>query len=262
MKDIQLKFKGVEHVLDAKVDFASEQVEVNGLDYSIEQVPFDVPVSGTMYGLLLNYKDEYAALEGEMNDKPYIAPPQAPVLYIKPENTFIADGEMIPLPDEEEELRVGAALGIVIGRDATRVSKEDAYDYIAGYTVVNDISLPHTNVHRPAVKEKARDGFCPVGPWVMSKEAVANPNDLTITVKVNDEVKQTVQTKNLIRNVETIIADLTDFMTLYAGDVVLVGVDHGAPIVKENDGITIEIEGVGTLYNRVMKESALKEVKR
>ena len=96
----------------------------------------------------------------------------------------------------------------------------------------------------------------------MSKEAVANPNDLTITVKVNDEVKQTVQTKNLIRNVETIIEDLTDFMTLYAGDVVLVGVDHGAPIVKENDGVTIEIEGVGTLYNRVMKESALKEVKR
>src|SRR5699024_3338592 len=153
-----------------------------------------------------------------------------------------------------EQLEVGAALGVVIGKTATKVNESNALDYVSGYTIVNDVSIPHDNVNHPAIKEKARDDFCPISPWIVNKEDVENPNELSITVSVNDEKKQQNNTNNLIRSIEQLLADVTDFMTLHQGDVLLVGVPENSPTVKVDDLVQIDIENIGTLENRVVNE--------
>jgi 5-oxopent-3-ene-1,2,5-tricarboxylate decarboxylase / 2-hydroxyhepta-2,4-diene-1,7-dioate isomerase len=215
------------------------------------------PVHGTIYGTLLNYKGTLAALGEAINEPPYYEPPKAPILYIKPANTVIGYGVPIPLPDGISELEMGASLGIVIGRTATRVSEELAFDYVEGYTVVNDVSIPHKSFYRPAVSQKSRDGFCPIGPWIIERDAVPHPDSLEIRVFINHHLRQKNTTENLIRKVPRLIAEVTEFMTLYAGDVLLVGVPEDAPIARAGDHVRIEIDGVGSLENQIIHESEL-----
>lgn len=219
---------------------------------------FDVPITGMIYGALLNYKGEVEAISDTLHQEPYKAPPKAPILYIKPENTKIAHKMPIPLPANVAELQVGAALGIVIGRTASKVSIEEAFDYIDGYTIVNDISIPHESVYRPAISQKARDGFCPVGPYIVEKHSSIQPDRLKIQVFINNELCQENTTANLIRPVAQLLSEMTSFMTLDPGDVVLVGVPEHPPLVKAGDHIRIEIEQIGVLENQVVREEELR----
>lgn len=253
MQKVILKLRGIEQLLEGEIQ-NSETVELHGINYTTDSLPVDIPITGTVYGTLLNFQGAYEALAPAMKEAPYNHQPQAPVLYIKPKNTFISHGQAIPLPENIESLEMGAALGIVIGKTATKVAENQALDYVAGYTIVNDVSIPHENVHRPAVKEKARDGFCPIGPWIVARDSVKNPNELHITVSINGEIKQENTTKNLIRSVEKLLADVTEFMTLSKGDVLLIGVPENAPLADENDLVRIEIAEIGVLENRVTKE--------
>ncbi|HLR69620.1 fumarylacetoacetate hydrolase family protein [Virgibacillus alimentarius] len=254
MSNVIMKLRGVSQLQEARVN-QENTVEINQRNLQVNELSFDVPVSGTVYGTLLNYQGAYKAFESQMHEKPYKAPPKKPVLYIKPKNTFASHGAAIPLPEGVSELQMGAALGLVIGKTAKQVKADEALEYMKGFTVVNDVSIPHESVHRPAVKEKARDGFCPMGPWVMEREAITDPDALNIRVFINDELKQENNTKHLIRSIGTLMADVTEFMTLYAGDVLLVGVPENAPLAKENDVVKIEMEGVGTLKNTIKKEN-------
>lgn len=253
MKRVRFKLRGLERFLEGEAN-GNGKVEIQGRDYLVDTLPFDVPVKGTIYGTLLNYRGAYDALKASMKEDPYQNPPKAPILYIKPKNTYISHRQAIPLPERIEALEMGATLGVVIGKTATKVTKREALDYVAGYTVVNDVSIPHESVHRPAVKEKARDGFCPIGPWIVSRDSIPNPNHLSVRVSINGIVKQENNTNNLIRSTERLITDVTEFMTLYKGDVLLVGVPENPPQARENDLVKVEIEGVGAIENRVIKE--------
>src|SRR5699024_2730649 len=253
MRKVTLKLKGIEQKITGETN-ESDVVTIEEMDYQLEKLPIDLPEVATVYGTLLNFKGAYAVLEPEMHEAPYKKPPQAPILYIKPKNTFINNGQAIPMPDETDALEIGATLGIVIGKTATKITKANAMDFVEGFTLVNDVSIPHESVHRPAVKEKARDGFCPIGPWVVAKEDVPNPNELTITVAINGESKLENSTKITIRSIEELLVDVTQFMTLHQGDVLLLGVPENAPLAKANDLVQIEIEHIGKLENRVIKE--------
>lgn len=257
MSNIKFKHQGVQQLKEGSYQHDKDLIDIDGEQYRRNDLTFDVPLSGTIYGTALNYKGAYAEVEPSMNEDPYKAPPKAPILYIKPVNTHIGNGASIPLPEGFEEVSIGAALGVVIEKTATKVSKESALDYVGGYTIVNDVSIPHESVYRPAYKEKARDGFCPVGPWIVDKKSVSNPNELGIRVYINGELKQENNTSNLIRSVEQLLADVTDYMTLHEGDTLLVGIPENAPIAKENDSVQVEIEGIGTLENKVINEIAL-----
>jgi len=253
----QIKRSGISQGETVLIDYKNQTIEVNGGKNSLHEVSLDAPVSGTIYGVLLNYKGAFERMGEEFNEDPYKAPPKAPILYIKPVNTIIGYGAPIPMPATVQELEVGAALGVVIGRKATRVSKEEALGYVAGYTIVNDVSIPHKSIYRPAISQKCRDGFCPVGPWVIERDAVVNPDKLTIRVYINGELAQENTTANLIRSVSQLIAEVTDFMTLNEGDVLLVGVPEDAPLVKTGDQVRIEIAEVGTLENIVVHENEI-----
>lgn len=242
---------------EATVDVYNSTVQVNNSTLHPDQVNWDAPVSGTVYGTLLNYKGTLAALGDSVNESPYKAPPKAPILYIKPANTVIGYGTAIPLPTSIEQLEIGATLGIVIGQTATNVKKEHALDYVVGYTIANDVTVPHESLFRPAVKHRARDGFCPIGPWVLEKAAITNPDNLAVCVYINGELVQKNTTSNLIRGISELIADVTEFMTLYAGDVLLVGVPENPPLAKAGDKIRIEIDHVGFLENVIVRENEI-----
>lgn len=253
----RVKLRGSSHIYDSLIDPSVGTFELNGQRYHADDLLLDVPVTGTLYGTLLNYQGTLTALGDAVHNDPYKKPPEAPILYIKPVNTMACYGAPIPLPADVQELEMGAALGVVIGKTATRVPEERALDYVTGYTVVNDVSVPHQSVYRPAVREKARDGFCPIGPWVIERGAVKNPNDLSIRLYINEELRQENTTQNLIRSVERLIADVTNFMTLYAGDILLVGVPENAPLAKAGDRVRIEIDGVGVLKNVIVREGEM-----
>ena len=254
MINVQLKVCGAKQLQEGEFHPQGYMIKMDEKMYAMSEISLDVPISGTVYGTLLNYKGVYQALETSMQEAPYQAPPKAPILYIKPENTFTSFGAAIPLPTDVTTLEIGASLGVVIGKTAKQVKQVEALEYVQGYTVVNDVTIPHESVHRPAVKQKARDGFCPIGPWIVDRHAIKNPNNLQIRVMINDEQKQKNNTKNLIRSVEELIVDVTAFMTLYAGDMLLVGVPENPPLAKENDQVTIEIEGIGILKNTIKNE--------
>ena len=207
---------------------------------------------GTVYGTLLNFRGALAALGDAVHAPPYKAPPKAPVLYIKPRNTLARDGDAVELPRGVDTLEFGATLALVIGRTACRLSEENALDAVAGYAVVNDVSIPHRSYYRPSLPFKCRDGFCPIGA-VVPRAAVADPDALEIVVEVDGEVVQRASTTTLIRPVRRLLADVTAFMTLSPGDLLTIGVPEGAPRLRAGQRATIRIASVGALSNRVVE---------
>ncbi|MGE8205027.1 fumarylacetoacetate hydrolase family protein [Heyndrickxia sp. NPDC080065] len=257
MNKIRFKLRGKQSLEEATIDDQGFSLLINESSYNIHQLPWDVPVDGTIYGTLYNYKETLKSQADQFYEEPYKVPPKAPILYIKPANTFIGYNMPIPLPKGVQELEVGAALGIVIGRTAKKVKQDKAYDYISGYTIVNDISIPHKSVYRPAISQKSRDGFCPIGPWIVEKQEEVNPDNMGIKVFINEELRQENTTANLVRNIPCLIADITEFMTLNAGDTLLVGIPPSPPLVKAGDRIRIEIEHIGYLENTIVHEDEL-----
>jgi 5-oxopent-3-ene-1,2,5-tricarboxylate decarboxylase/2-hydroxyhepta-2,4-diene-1,7-dioate isomerase len=136
-------------------------------DLTFEFAPY--PPVGHVYGVLMNHRAALAALGEAAHQPPYKAPPKAPVLYVKPRNTLVAPGAPLRIDDPAGELEVGAALGIVIGRTACAVAESEALDFVAGYVIVADCSLPHDSYFRPAIRFKARDGSCAIGPKVVCR---------------------------------------------------------------------------------------------
>lgn len=213
-------------------------------------------LSGVVYGTLLNHEAAVAALGDAVNHPPYKAPAKAPVLYVKPRNTLAGHGDAVTVPADAQELEVGAALGIVIGRTACRVTEADALKYVAGYTIVNDISVPHDSFYRPSIRFKARDGFCPLGPVVVPASQVANPDNLAVKVYIDDTLVHSTTTGERKRTVARLLADVTDFMTLSPGDILMLGVSAGAPRAAAGQRVRIEIEGIGQLENQFIAEGA------
>lgn len=250
----KMKLLGSNHFESIHVDPKNNTVVLSDQSFYANDVQLDTPINGTVYGTLLNFQGALEELGEQVNEKPYVSPPKAPILYIKPVNTFNRNGEGIPMPPHVSELEIGASLGIVIGKKAVAVNEETARSYIAGYTIVNDVSIPHESLFRPAVQYKARDGFCPIGPWIVEENQLDDPDNLTIRVYINDEVTQDNSTKNLIRNVSRLLVDVTEFMSLNPGDVLLLGVPEKAPLAKVGDKVRIEIEGIGSLENFIVAE--------
>ena len=213
-------------------------------------------LSGTVYGALLNHRSALAALGAAASLPPYNAPPAAPVLYIKPRNTLALPDSVVRIPPGTPELEVGACLGLVIGRTACRVSVPRALEYVAGYLIVADVSIPHSSYHRPSIRFKARDGYCPLGPAVTARAAVADPDALSVRAYLDGALVHTANTADLIRPTARLLADVSEFMTLAPGDVLALGAAAPAPRVRAGQTLRIEIEGLGSLSNRFLDADA------
>ena len=201
---------------------------------------------GTVYGTLMNFRGELDAIGAKMNEPPYKAPPNAPVLYIKPANTWSENGAVIRLPAHVTEVEIGATVAMVM-TSATEV---------AGYVLLGDLSIPHDNFYRPPVKTKCIDGFLAIGDRVRARNEAGDPAVFKLQVKVNGELKQTVRFSELVRSADKLLADVSEFMSLRAGDMLMLGCDTGRPRARAGDRIEISMPALGTLANTLAAEAA------
>ena len=195
------------------------------------------------------YKEE--AFGGE---RPYA------IYFAKRVNEAVADGGSIPAYENlVDSLDYEVELAVVIGKDAKNVSKEDAYDYIFGYTIVNDMSARNLQTrHKQWYFGKSLDGFTPIGPCIATIDAFQNPPELAINSYVNGELRQNSNTNLLIFDIAHIISELSQGMTLKAGTIIATGTPAGVGMgfvppnfLKPGDTITCEIEGIGTITNTI-----------
>lgn len=207
--------------------------------------------NGTLFGIALNYQGLLDQRLPEFNAAPYQQPPVKPVLFIKTPNTRNQHDGTVEHP-AGERLQPGPALAVVIGKRASRVSEADALSHVAGYTIANEFSLPEASYYRPAVKAKCRDGFCALGPELVPASAVPDPQALTLTLLVNGQVVQENTTANQVRSVARLIAELSEFMTLDVGDVLITGTPQGRVDVQPGDRVDIDITGLGRLTNHIV----------
>lgn len=212
--------------------------------------PTEQAATGTLFGVALNYQGLLRSRLAEFNEPPYQQPPLKPVLFIKTPNTRNGDGQPVVMP-AGERLQPGPALGVVIGKSASRVAERDALAHVAGYVIVNEFSLPEESYYRPAVKAKCRDGFCALGSEVIE---LADPHALTLKLLVNGEVRQENTTANFVRSVPRLIAELSEFMTLHEGDVLITGTPEGRVDVQPGDEVSVEISGLGRLTNHIVAQ--------
>lgn len=188
-----------------------------------------------------NYADHAREMGGE--------PPTEPVIFIKPNTSVIGPNDPIPLPWQSERVDYEAELGIVIGRIARNVRRDDARSYILGYTLGNDVTardLQQRDVQW--TRAKGFDGFCPLGPWIVND---FDPNDRAITCVVNGEVRQSASTSDMLHDVDAIIEFVSGVMTLLPGDVILTGTPAGIGPLKDGDSVTVSVQGLGALTNPV-----------
>lgn len=199
-------------------------------------------VSGTVFGVILN---DNASLQkiGSLDEAPYKGAPKAPVLYIKPASTVVGCGATVNLPQGAESVEVAATIGLVMGRAAGRLSSGNALDAVAGIVLAGDLSLPHASYYRPAIREKCFDGALPIS----SVKPLADLASLVLTTEIDGQVVEQRSLADLVRAPARLLADVTEWMTLSQGDVLLVGVSYMAPQAKAGSSVRISAEGLGSL---------------
>jgi 5-oxopent-3-ene-1,2,5-tricarboxylate decarboxylase/2-hydroxyhepta-2,4-diene-1,7-dioate isomerase len=201
---------------------------------------------GTVYGTLLNFRAELDAWAPKMNEAPYKAPPKAPILYVKPANTWSENGAAIALPAGVGEVEIGATVAMVMSGP----------NQVGGYVLMNDLSLPHESFYRPPVKFKCLDGFLGIGDRIRARNEAGDPAVFKLEVRINGELKQTVRFSGLVRSADKLLADVSEFMTLGTGDMLMLGCDLGRPLARVGDRIDITMPALGTLTNTLVAEAA------
>lgn len=176
--------------------------------------------------------------------------PVEPLLFFKPPSALLAHEGAIERPDGFARVDHEVELGVVIGKRARRVRREDALDHVLGYTCVNDVTVRELQQRDGQwARAKGFDTFCPVGPRIVSG---LDPADLVIRARVNGVVKQDSRTSDMIFDVPALIAFISTYMTLEPGDLLSTGTPAGVGNLAVGDVVELEIEGVGVLRNRVV----------
>lgn len=191
--------------------------------------------------------------------------PESPILFNKFRNTINANNSEVPLPKKSNQVDYEVELGIIIGKECKDVSVEQALDYVAGYTVVNDFSARDLQMKTPQwMLGKISDGFCPVGPNLVTKTTISDPNNLTLRTILNGEVRQDSNTSDMIFSCTEIVSYLSEYMTLSPGDLILTGTPEGVILgdpederiwLKDGDELMVEIEKIGQLKNKMVNEA-------
>ncbi|WP_445494779.1 fumarylacetoacetate hydrolase family protein [Photorhabdus sp. SF281] len=246
MKHARVRYQGQD--LNVTVDDQENVCLPDGSKVSSESVQWLPPADGTLFALGLNYADHATELE--------FKPPEEPLVFIKASNTLIGHRQVSVRPDNVEYMHYESELVVVIGKTAHKVAKEQAMDYVAGYTVCNDYAIRDylENYYRPNLRVKSRDTLTPIGPWIIDKEDVSDPHNLTLSTWVNGELRQRGATADLIFDIPFLIAYLSDFMTLQPGDMIATGTPKGLSDVVPGDEVIVEVEGVGRLVNRIVSQ--------
>ncbi len=216
-------------------------------------LPIERP--GKIIAVGLNYRDHA--------EEAAAAAPSTPVLFTKWTTCLIADGDPIVIPDGVDQADWEAELAVVIGRTARNVSEDKALNYVAGYTVMNDVTDRMAQASEGQwCRAKSYDTFGPIGPRVVPADLIGDPQRLSITARLNGDVVQSSNTSRMIHSVAALIAFISSTITLEPGDVIATGTPAGVGAFREvplflkpGDTITVEVEEIGALTNPVVAAS-------
>ncbi len=219
----------------------------------MSSVTLDAPLSrpGKIVALGKNYLDHVEETDSEV--------PEFPVIFAKFPSSVIGPDDYISIPDVSSKIDWEVELGIVIGKTCKNVSEKKSLEFVAGYTVINDISARDLQMTDGQwVRSKSLDGFCPMGPCIVTQDELDDASNLKMHTKVNGVVKQESSTSNLIFKVPTIISYLSKSFTLEPGDVIATGTPSGVGFVrnppeflKAGDKVEVYVEKIGYLRNKI-----------
>lgn len=203
----------------------------------------------------LNYRDH-----AEESGQPI---PESPILFAKFASSIIGPGTPIAIPSITTQADYEAELGVIIGSTVRAVTPEQALDYVFGYTCINDVSARDLQfADGQWIRGKSLDTFCPIGPWIVTKDEIPDPQTLSISCRVNGRVLQDSSTKQMIFSVAELISFISQGITLEPGDIIATGTPPGVgfartpPIwLQPGDTVEVEIEGIGILQNPVVARS-------
>lgn len=220
------------------------QIQFTGERFPLAEVRLVAPMlPSKIIAIGRNYADHAQEMGGE--------PPEEPLIFMKPSTSVAGPGDSIAYPTAlSQRVDYEGELAVVIGRLCREVPAERAKDVIFGYTIANDVTardLQKKDVQ--FTRAKGFDTFCPLGPWI---ETDLDPADLRLTTKVNGEVRQDGRTSQLIHDIPALVSYVSAVMTLIPGDVILTGTPAGVGPLRVGDEVSVGIEGIGTLTNKVV----------
>ncbi|WP_435153371.1 fumarylacetoacetate hydrolase family protein [Haladaptatus sp. DFWS20] len=221
---------------DGKLQFGTDSYDPTEVEILAPTDPTKIVCVG------LNYADHAAERNKDVPDRP--------LLFLKPPNAVASHGDTVTLPGGKERIDHEAELGIVIGEQCRNVAEENAMDVVAGFTCADDISnRDDQDREQNWVRGKAFDNSCPLGPVVATPDEV--PDDAAVRLRVNGELRQESSRDQFIFSVPELIAEITTYLTLEPGDVVITGTPAGVAPLEDSDSVEVEIEGIGTLSHDV-----------
>ncbi len=202
----------------------------------------------------INYADHVRETKSEM--------PKEPVVFLKANSALSGPFDDIIIPKKSTKTDWEVELAVVIEKKASYVDENNAMNYVLGYTLHNDVSEREFQLERGGTWDKGKgcDTFAPIGPYIVSKDEIKNPHQLRLWLKVNDQMEQDGNTSELIFNIPTLVSYVSQFMTLYPGDIISTGTPHGVGLghnppcyLKDGDIVELGIDGIGISKQKVRK---------
>jgi len=182
--------------------------------------------------------------------------PKEPIIFVKVGSSVIGPGETVRIPRNLGRMDHEVELAVVIGKRATGVARKNAFQYVAGYTIVNDVSarsLQTKDLEKryPWFRSKSFDTFTPMGPWIVSADEIRPPVRLNLECRVNGRLRQKANTRDLVFDIPAVIEFITKYITLEPGDVISTGTPEGIGPITGGDTMTCTVQKIGTLTNPV-----------
>ena len=224
-----------------KVIFLDDDLSSTSKTISFDKGKLIAPVKPSKIILIgLNYKDHAKELNMPI--------PENPIIFLKPLSTIIGHKDFIIYPSQVNRLDYEAELALVIKKRAKDIKTKEIKKYILGYTCLNDVTARDLQKKDGQwTRAKSFDTFCPLGPWIETD--IQDPNNLTLRLYLNDELRQSSNTNNFIFPIDYIVSFISKIMTLYPGDIISTGTPPGVGSMKIGDKVTVEIEKIGQLTN-------------
>jgi 2-keto-4-pentenoate hydratase/2-oxohepta-3-ene-1,7-dioic acid hydratase in catechol pathway len=220
-----------------------DHVSFAGETYSLDEVDVLPPCEPTKIVCIgRNYAEHADEMDNEVPDRP--------LLFLKPPNALAGHGDTVPLPAGKERVDWEAEIAVVVGKQARNVAAEDAMDYVAGFTCMNDVSnRDDQDREQNWVRGKAFDNAAPLGPVLATPDEV--PEDASVELRVNGETKQSSSRDYMMFSVADLVEEITTYMTLEPGDVISTGTPAGVGALSDGDRVEVDVEGVGVLEHDV-----------
>ena len=255
---IDLGFEIIEEITEMIKD--TREIDFEQIGYSLDEVEILAPIQRprkNIIGIGLNYTEHVTESARTLDTTGKL--PQKPIIFSKPPTTVTGTNTNILLnPKLTQQLDWEVELAVVIGEYGKYVPKENALDYVFGYTVINDISARDCRREGQWIVSKGQDTFAPMGPYLVTKDEIPNPHNLNLSLKVNGVEKQNSNTQFMLFNIHDLIEDLSTVFTLEPGDIIATGTPSGVGAGRnpqewmwDGDVVEATVEGIGTIVNTV-----------